>query len=140
MMFKSLQALIATWLVIAGISGPASAAGPSRIDPAAVAVAQTYFDALKSGDRQTLLALLSGNERTRIEVQLNDPKYSDFLTQRYGNASLEIVDGGVKGGVSYIDITIWINATESVRERLILKPSSKSGGSPLSIVARRELD
>jgi len=140
MVIKGIKALVAAVLVIVGINGPVSAAGQASVDPAALAVAQSYFDALKSGDRQTLLTLLAGNERTRSEVQLNDPTYSQFLADRYRNARLEVAGGGVRGGVSYVDITIWINDTESVRERLILKPSSQSGGSSLSIVARKELD
>ena len=140
MVVKGIKALVAAVLVIIGINGPVSAAGQASVDPAALAVAQSYFDALKSGDRQTLLTLLAGNEHARSEVQLNDPTYSQFLVDRYRNASLEVAGGGVRDGVSYVDIIIWINDTESVRERLILKPSSQSGGSSLSIVARKELD
>jgi len=141
MVVKRIKALIATVLVMASINGQVSAAvGQGGIDPAARAVAQMYFDALRGGDRQTLLALLAGNERARSAVQLNDPAYSRFLTDRYNNARLEIVDGGVNSGVSYIDITIWLNATESIKERLILKASGGPVNAPLSIVARKELD
>ncbi|HEB87040.1 MAG TPA: hypothetical protein ENI68_08515 [Gammaproteobacteria bacterium] len=141
MVVKSIKALVAIVLVIAATNGSVNAAGQAQIDPAALAaVAQTYFDALRGGDRQALLALLAGNERARSAAQLNDPAYSRFLTDRYKNARLEIMDGGMSSGVSYIDITIWLNATESVKERLILKALSGSGGSPLSIVARKELD
>lgn len=139
MVVNGIKALIATVLMIIGISGPVSAAGQASIDPAALAVAQTYFNALKSGDRQTLLTLLVGHERTRSAAQLDDPAYSRFLTDRYNNARLEVVGGGVRSGISYIDITIWLNATESVKERLILKPAS-AGSSSLSIMARKELD
>lgn len=140
MVVKNIKALIAIVLVIAATNGTANAAGQAQIDPAALAVAQTYFDALRGGDRQVLLALLAGNERARSAAQLNDPAYSRFLTDRYKKARLEIMEGGMSRDVSYIDITIWLNATESVKERLILKTLSSSGGSLLSIVARKELD
>lgn len=140
MVVKSIKALIAIVLVIAAINGPVNAAGQAQIDPAALAAAQTYFDALRGGDRQVLLALLAGNERTRNAAQLNDPAYSRFLADRYKNARLEIVGEGVSSGVAYIDITIWLNATESVKERLILKALGGPEGFPLSIVARKELD
>jgi len=133
------KALVAALLLITGVSGSVAAAGPVGVDPAAQAVAQTYFDALQAGDRRALLGLFAGRERMRSEAQLSDPDYSRFLVDRYRNARLEVTGGGERSGVSYVDVTIWINDSEAVRERLILKPSGEAGGA-LSIVARKELD
>ncbi len=142
MIGKSIRTLVVTLILFAGVTnGPAVfAAGQLQISPDALVVARTYFDALQAGDRQVLLSLFAGRERSRNEAQLNDPTYSQFLADRYSNARLEIVDGGVKSGITYIDITIWINDTESVKERLILKPSENQADSTLHIVARKELN
>jgi len=115
-------------------------ADQSQIDPQALAVAQSYFDALQAGNAQKLLSLFAGRERLRNETQLKDPTYPQFLADRYSSANLEVLDGGVRSGVSYIDIKIWINNNESVKERLILKPSDDPADSTLHIVARKELE
>lgn len=141
MFLKSMRALVAV-LVMAGSTGIANiaSANPSQIDPAAAAVAQSYFDALRAGDTRALMSLFGGEERSRSEAQLSDPGYSQFLLERYRNARFEMTDGGVKNGISYVDVTIWINDTESFRERLVLGPSGDPGDSSLHIVARKELD
>jgi len=136
---QSIQVLIVLVFIVAGLSGRADAAGQVQVEPAALAVAQNYFDALKSGDRHTLLALLSGRERARSDAQLNKPDYSQFLIDRYRNARLEVIGGGVEDGFLSVDIAIWLNVSESVKERLILKPLDGTGSS-LSIVAREELE
>jgi hypothetical protein len=130
---------MATALILSCGGLPVAFGGQAGIDPASLAVAQTYFSALQSGDRQALLSLLAGKALTRSEAQLNDPAYSQFLAERYRNAWLEVTDGGVINGISYVDIIIWMNETESVRERLILKPSDDPSDPSLHIVARKEL-
>ena len=135
MVLKIMRACVVTLLLVGGLNG--AVADPSQIEPAAHAVAQSYFDALRAGDGRALLALFAGKERSRSEAQLSDPAYTRFLSDRYRNARLEVVDGGVRSGVSYVDIKIWISATESFRERLVLQPSGE--GVSLHIVARKEL-
>jgi hypothetical protein len=70
---------------------------------------------------------------------LSDPAYSQFLTDRYSNARFEVIDGGVSNGLNFVDITIWLNATETVKERLILNTSGDPADTSLHIVARKEL-
>jgi len=138
MVLKSIRAFVATLLIAGGVN--LAAADSSQIDPAAATVTQGYFDALRAGDTKALLSLFAGDERSRSEAQLSDPGYSQFLLDRYRNARFEMTDGGVKSGISYVDVTIWINDTESFRERLVLGPSGDPGDSSLHIVARKELD
>jgi hypothetical protein len=133
-----IRALVATLLYVGGVNG--AAADPSQIDPAALAVAQSYFDALRSGDEETLLSLFAGDERSRNETQLSDPDYSQYLVDRYRNARYEVTDGGVRNGISFVDLVIWISDTESFKERLILQSSTDPADSSLHIVARKELD
>jgi hypothetical protein len=142
MVLKYIRALLATLLVAGGVSGAtATAADVSQIDPAALAVAQSYFDALQAGDGNALLSLFAGDERSRSEVQLSDPDYSQFLVDRYRNARFEVSDGGVRNGVSFVDVTIWISDTESFKERLILgSAGDPADASSLHIVARKELE
>ena len=137
MVFDKIKTYIAVLLMLT--AGQTAFAGQSGIEPAALAVAENYFSALQSGDRQALLSLFGEHERSRSEAQLSDPAYSQFLRDRYVNARLEIIDGGVNSGVSFVDIKIWINDTESFRERLVLKPSADPADSSLHIVARKEL-
>jgi len=138
MFLKYMRALLAILLMAGGIN--VAPADPSQIDPAAAAVAQSYFGALQAGDTKALLSLFGDDERSRSEAQLSDPGYSQFLVERYRNARFEMTDGGVRNGISYVDVTIWINDTESFRERLVLGPSADPGDSSLHIVARKELD
>ncbi len=137
MVFNKIKTCLAALLMLA--AGQMAFAGQSGIDPVALAVAENYFSALQSGDRQALLSLFGGHERSRSEAQLSDPAYTQFLRNRYVNARLEIMDGGVKSGISYVDIKIWINDNEAFRERLVLKPSADPADSSLHIVARKEL-
>lgn len=137
MVLKYVRAFVATLLITGGING--AAAGQSQIDPAALAVAQSYFDALRAGDGRALLSLFAGNERSRSEAQLSDPAYSQFLSDRYRNARFEVTDGGVRSGISFVDITIWISDAESFKERLVLQPSADPADPSLHIVARKEL-
>jgi len=141
MVYHTIRALVASLLIMAG-SGPV-VAGPvgvdSQIDPGAQAVAQAYFDALQAGNRQALLSLFTGKERTRYEDQLNDPEYSSFLVTRYSHARLETTASGEYSGLPYIDIAIWLNDMEAIRERLILQPASDATGLSYQIAARKEL-
>lgn len=132
------QILVATLLLAGTVGGVA--ASQAQIKPAALAVAQSYFDALHSGDTTALLALFTGAERSRNQAQLSDPAYSQFLSNRYRNARFEVADGGVENGISFVDVTIWLNDTESFRERLVLQPSSDPADTSLHIVARRALE
>jgi hypothetical protein len=137
MVLKSMRAFVAALFIAGGING--AAADPAQIDPAALVVAQRYFDALRSGDRQALLSLFAGNERLRNEAQLSDPLYTQLLVEHYRNARFEVTDGGMKSGIPYVDITIWLSNTESLKERLVLRPSDDAADSSLHIVARMEL-
>jgi len=140
MTFKYIRTLVAALLMVAAGSHAALAAdNQSQIDPAAESLARTYFSALQSGNRQVLLSLFTGTARARNEAQLNDPAYSQFLVERYSTARLEIVAGGVHGGISFVDIAIWLNGNEFVGERLLLKPSADPADASLYIVARKEL-
>ena len=135
MIFNYMRAFVATLLMVGGING--AVADQSQIDPAALAVAQSYFDALRAGDGETLLSLFAGKERSRSEAQLSDPAYSQLLSDRYRNARFEVTDGGVRSGISFVDITIWINDAELFKERRVLRPSGDDAA--LHIVARKEL-
>ena len=137
MVFDKMKACLAALLMLT--AGQVAFAGQAGADPAALAVAESYFSALQSGDRQALLSLFGGRERSRSEAQLSDPAYTQFLRDRYVNARLEVTDGGVKSGVSFVDIRIWLNDYEAFRERLVLKPSDDPADSSLHIVARKEL-
>lgn len=139
MMSKITKALVVTALLVAGGSARLGIAGPEDVDPAALAVAQTYFAALQSGDRETLLSLFAGRALAGNEAQLSDPDYSQFLVERYSNARFEVINGGVQNGISFVDVAIWLNDTEAVRERLVMKPSADSAGSALHIVSQTEL-
>jgi len=129
------QALVLALLML-GLASRVVASQP-QVDPAAQAVAQHYFDALRSGDRQALLSLFAGNERTRNQAQLSDPAYSQFLSDRYRQARFEIIGGGLENGSPFVDIRIWLNPVESFQERLILRPSSDPADASLHIVARK---
>jgi hypothetical protein len=137
MVLKYVRALVATLFVVGSVN--AATADQSHIAPAALAVAQSYFDALQSGDRQTLLSLFAADERSRNAAQLSDPDYSQYLVDRYRDARFEVADGGAKSGFSFVDITVWLNDTESFRERLLVQPSGDPADSSLHIVARKEL-
>jgi hypothetical protein len=139
MMSKITKALMVAALIVAGGSARLSVAGPDDVDPAALAVAQTYFAALQSGDRDTLLSLFAGRALASNEAQLSDPDYSQFLVDRYSSARFEVSNGGVQNGVAFVDVTIWLNDTESVRERLVMKPSADAADSSLYIVSQSEL-
>jgi hypothetical protein len=138
MVLKNLKTLLATLFVLAGLSGQATAAGATGVNPDLLAVAQNYFDALQAGDRDTLLSLFGDKERARNEARLSDPSYSQFLRDRYRTARLEVLDDGMISGVSYVDIAIWLNDNEAVRERLIIEPAA--AGSQLVIAGRKELE
>jgi hypothetical protein len=143
MVVKYVRALLASLLMAGGVSGVATAAAAdlSQIDPAVLAVAQSYFDALQAGDGNALLSLFAGDERARNKAQLSDPDYSQFLVDRYRDARFEVSDGGVRNGVSYVDVRIWISDTESFNERLIIGSSGDPADtSTLHIVARKELE
>jgi len=138
MVLNSVRALVAA-LLMAGATGPV-VADQSQINPAALAAAQSYFDALRSGDTAALLALFAGTERSRYQALLSDPTYSQFLSDRYRNARFEVSGAGVNSGISFVDITVWISNAESFRERLVLQPSSDPADTGLHIVARKELE
>jgi len=138
MVLKYVRVLLAALMMAGGIN--AAAADQAQIDPAALAVAQSYFDALQSGDEQTLLSLFAADERSRSEAQLSDPDYSQYLVDRYRDARFEVSDGGVRNGISFVDVTIWLSDTESFKERLVLGPSGDPADTSLHIVARKELD
>ena len=139
MVSKFTKGLIAVLLVATGASGSLALAGQPGVDPAALDVAQRYFAALKSGDTQALLALLGGKAHTYNQAQLNDPDYSQFLANRFANARFQVTGGGEQNNILFVDIAIWLNDTESTKERLILKPSKDAAGSSLHITARKEL-
>lgn len=139
MLSKITNALVVAALILAGGSARLCIAGPDDVDPAALAVAQTYFAALQSGDREALLALFADRALASNEAQLNDPDYSQFLVDRYSNARFEVINGGVQNGIDFVDIAIWLNDTESVRERLVIKPSPDPADSTLHIVSQSEL-
>jgi len=126
-------------LVLGVASGGNAAGSQVGVEPEVLNVAETYFEALRTADFQTLLSLLAGDERAGIETQLSDPAYTDFLIDRYRNARLEIGGSGAKGDYRFVDITIWINDVESFRERLILQPNDDSAGRSMHIVAREVL-
>jgi len=130
--------LVAALLVLGATGGVAG--GQAQINPAELAVAQSYFDALRAGDTTALLALFAGTERSRNRAQLSDPTYSQFLSDRYRNARYEVSGAGVSNGLSFVDVTIWISDAESFRERLVLQPSSDPADTALHIVARKELE
>jgi hypothetical protein len=136
MVLKSIRAFVATLLITGGVN--VAAADSSQID-AAAAVAQSYFDALRAGDTKGLLSLFAGDERSRSEAQLSDPAYSQLLSDRYRNVRFEVTDGGVQYGISFVDITAWLNDVESFNERLVLHPSDDPADASLHIVARKEL-
>lgn len=136
-----LRMLTATLLICSG-GGVYGAGGKSQVEPEPDVrdVADEYFEALRTGDRQTLLSLFSGQGRQGIEAQLSDPAYTQFLIDRYRNARLETNDSGARGETRFVDITIWLNDTEYIKERLILKEAGDPNSRPLSIVARRVLN
>ena len=138
MVLNYVRALVATLLMVGAAVGVF--ADQSQIKPAVRAAAQSYFDALRSGDTTALLALFAGTERSRNQIQLSDPTYSQFLLDRYRNARFEVSGAGVNSGISFVDVRIWISDAESFRERLVLQPSSGPANATLHIVARKELD
>lgn len=125
-------------LLLFGKGACYAATGQASVDPAIQGVAVTYFTALSSGDRQTLLSLLAEDALLRSKDQLQDPAYSQFLTDRYSNATLEIVGSGFQGNLQYVDIIIWMNDIESVRERLILRTIDSTDSVSYHIVSREE--
>ncbi len=142
MVLETTKALLVSALlwVAASAMNVALAAQDPKIDPACLAVAQAYFAALESGDRQALLRMFAGRSLHRNRAQLSDPAYTGFLTNRYANARFEVINGGSVSGVKYVDVTIWINqGQETVKERLYFKPSGNSPTGSLRIVARKEL-
>jgi hypothetical protein len=138
MVLHSVRGLVAA-LLMAGATG-AVVADQSQVNPAALAVAQSYFDALRSGDTTALLEMFAGAERSRTRLQLSDPTYSQFLSDRYRNARFEVSGAGLNSGSSFVDIEVWISDAESFKERLILGPSSDPADTELHIVARKDLD
>jgi len=138
MVLNYVRALVATLLMVGAAVGVF--ADQSQIKPAVRAAAQSYFDALRSGDTTALLALFAGTERSRNQIQLSDPTYSQFLLDRYRNARFEVSGAGVNSGISFVDVRIWISDAESFRERLVLQPSSGPANATLHIVARKELE
>ena len=139
MVSRFLRTLGVAALILVIGSGRLAAGGQADVDSAALAVAQMYFAALQSGDRQALLSLLADRALERNKAQLEEPAYSQFLTDRYSNARFEVSNGGVKNGVTFVDITIWLNNTETIKERLVLKPSGDPTDPSLHIVAQQEL-
>jgi len=136
-MNRYMKIIVTALLLLIASAGMAE--NTASIDPETRAVAETYFDALRAGDQQTLLSLFADKERAKNEDQLRDPAYSWFLMDRYRNARLEITGGGTYSGIPFVDITIWLNDVETIRERLILRPSTDPFAPPLQIVGRKEL-
>jgi len=139
MNFKFIQSLIFSLLLFGHGAGHATS-DQAVFNPDTWNVAETYFAALAAGDRQTLMSLLSGDELIRSESQLSDPEYSQFLINRYSSATLEIVGSGVRDGLHTVDIIIWLNDFESIKERLILQAIESPEGTSYRIVSREEFN
>ena len=139
MNFKLFKACILSLLLLGNGAGYA-ASGQAVVDADARNVAEQYFAALSAGDRETLLSLLAGDELIRSESQLRDPAYSQFLTSRYSNARLEIAGSGILGDFRTVDIIIWLNEVESIKERLILRATESPAGTTYHIVSREEIN
>ena len=135
MNFKLLQSFIFSLLLLGAGN---AATGQVTVEQGVQYVAETYFAALSAGDRQTLLSLLAEDELMRSEDQLRDPAYSDFLTNRYSSARLEIVGSDTQGELHSIDIIIWMNDVESIKERLMLRAIETPEGTSYRIVSREE--
>ena len=139
MNFKPIKSLIFSLLLLGNGAGYA-ADYQADVNPDTEYVAEAYFAALMAGDRQTLLSLLAEDELIRSENQLRDPAYSQFLTNRYSSARLEIAGSGVLGEFHTVDIIIWLNEVESINERLILRATESPEGTAYRIVSREELN
>ena len=132
---KCIKYIIVSLLFFASVAGYA-ATDQVAVEPEILNVTEMYFAALSSGDSQALLSLLAEDELRGIEGQLRDPAYSQLLVNRYGTARLEIVDSGVQDELYTVDIIIWMNDIESIRERLILRAIDSPDGSSYRIVSR----
>lgn len=137
MICKFLNAFIVSLLLLGNGTGYA-ASNQTPIEPDILNVAETYFAALSSGDLQALLSLLAEDELTGIENQLRDPEYSQFLINRYSDARLEVVGSSAQGELYSVDIIIWMNDIESIKERLILRAIGSPEGTSYRIVSREE--
>jgi hypothetical protein len=140
MVNRILWALTAVLLVCGGASSLCSADAESQIEVDVLNVANAYFEALRNGDRETLLSLFSAKFRKRMEAQLSDPAYTQFLIDRYRSARLELGDSGARGGLRFVDITICLDDTECIKERLFLRESGNPADRPLSIARKVPVD
>jgi hypothetical protein len=133
--------VFAVALLVTGVYGLSVAGNPdsTRTERDVQAVAESYFQALQAGDRQTLLSLFSGKERDDLDSQTSDPAYVQFLVERYSDARLEVGDSGSQGSNQFVDVTIWLSNVEALRERLLLS-ASKPGRRDYKIVAREVLN
>jgi len=127
-------------LLLLGNGNCHAAGGQTSVDPAIRGIANTYFSALSSGDSQALLSLFAEDALLRNKDQLQDPAYSQFLTTRYSSARLEIVGSGVRGDLPTVDIIIWMNDIESIKERLILRAIDGPNGVSYLIVSQETFD
>jgi len=132
---KCIKSIIVSLLLLGNVAGYA-ANDHVPVEPEILDVAQMYFAALSSGDSQALLLLLAEDELRGIEDQLRDPAYSQLLVDRYGTARLEIVDSGVQGELYSVDIIIWMNDIESIKERLVIRAIDSPDGPSYRIVSR----
>ena len=134
--------VFAVALLVTGAYGASAAGSPNstRTERDVQTVAESYFQALQAGDRQTLLSLFSGKERDDLESQTSDPAYVQFLAQRYSEARLEIGDSGSQGSNQFVDVTIWLGNGEAVSERLVLETTNDRGQRAYHIVARKVLN
>jgi hypothetical protein len=132
---KCIKSIIVSLLLFGNVAGYA-ATDQAPVEPEILDVTEMYFAALSSGDRQTLLSLLAEDELRGVEDQLRDPAYSQLLVNRYGTARLEVVDSGVQDELYTVDIIIWMNDIESIKERLILRVIDSPDGPSYRIVSR----
>jgi len=116
---KCIKSIIVSLLLLGNVAGYA-ANDHVPVEPEILDVAQMYFAALSSGDKD----------------QLRDPAYSQLLVDRYGTARLEIVDSGVQGELYSVDIIIWMNDIESIKERLVIRAIDSPDGPSYRIVSR----
>jgi len=86
---KNYMAFMISFLMLFGVLGVAN--GLSQNDQLGNALIQ-YFDALKTGNLEILKSILSDELLQRRIKALNNPRYSEFLKNIYGNAEFKVIN------------------------------------------------
>lgn len=92
----------------------------------AKAVVDRYMNSLFTGDIKTIKKCLGKDLRDRRKNTFKDPNYASFLIDRYDGATYRIIENiEKKNGMSFVDVEITFNTSQTLIIRLLIDADKK---------------